>query len=248
MIDNQIITVIMPAYNAEKTLMRTFNEIPHDVVDHIILVDDFSSDRTVKVAQKLGIEMIIHARNKGYGANQKTCYQKALEKNTDIVIMLHPDYQYSPKLIVAMASMISRANYDVVLASRMLGKGALKAGMPLYKYISNRILTFIQNMICNQNLSEYHTGFRAWKRKVLEDLPLSENSDDYIFDNEMLLQCIFRGYEIAEISCPTAYFKDASSISFLRSIQYGVGVLKTSIEFFLVKFKFISSQKFTFKK
>ena len=235
MINCNKVVVIMPAYNAEKTLIRTYNEIPKDVVDEIILTDDASNDRTVMIAKKLNIKTIVHETNKGYGANQKTCYIAALKEKPDIVIMLHPDYQYSPKLITAMASLIAVGEYDVVLASRILGKGALKGGMPYYKYISNRVLTFIENIILNQKLTEYHTGYRAYSSKVLKNIPFSKNSDGFVFDNEIIVQITYFGYRIAEISCPTKYFSEASSINFKGSIKYGFGVLATSLKFILNK-------------
>lgn len=229
------IIVVLPAYNAEKTLRQTYEEIPHEIVDNVILTDDASRDRTVEVAKELGIETFVHLENKGYGANQKTCYQEALKKGADIIIMLHPDYQYTPKLITAMAAMISSGEFDVVLASRILGKGALAGGMPLYKYISNRFLTAFENIMLNQKLSEYHTGYRAFSREVLLALPLAENSDDFVFDNEILAQIIYFGFRIGEISCPTKYFGDASSINFKRSITYGINVLQTSLKFVIQK-------------
>lgn len=230
MIGNRIIAVVLPAYNAEKTLESTFREIPGDIVDHIILVDDGSSDRTVEIARNLGIQYIIeHNRNKGYGGNQKTCYDKALEINSDIIVMLHPDYQYTPKLIHAMCYLIAKGVYKVVLGSRILGKGALKGGMPVYKYISNRILTLIQNLLLNQKLSEYHTGYRAFDAEVLRTINYHLNSDDFVFDNQMIAQIFWTGYEIAEITCPTKYFEEASSINFIRSLKYGLGVLWTAI-------------------
>ncbi len=235
MLHNYKITVVLPAYNAEKTIERTYSEIPHDIVDDIILVDDGSHDSTVKIAKRLGIHTVIHPVNMGYGANQKTCYKEALLRGADIVVMLHPDYQYSPKLVTAMASMIASGHYDVVLGSRILGGGALKGGMPLYKYIANRFLTFIQNLFLKVKLSEYHTGYRAFKREVLETLPLEENSDDFLFDNEILTQVVYFGYRIGEISCPTRYFKEASSINFIRSVRYGFGVLWTVARFILQK-------------
>lgn len=235
MLNGRRIAVIMPAYNAARTLSATYAEIPKDIVDDIILVDDSSSDHTVQLSRELGIETVVHPENRGYGGNQKTCYLTALNRGADIVVMLHPDYQYSPKLIRAMASMIAEADFDVVLASRILGIGALAGGMPLYKYISNRILTFVQNLLCGHKLSEYHTGYRAWSRQVLESLPLLSNSDDFLFDNQMLVQCIHRGYRVGEISCPTKYFAEASSISLRRSVTYGLGVLKTSLEFRLTR-------------
>jgi glycosyltransferase involved in cell wall biosynthesis len=231
----------MPAYNAARTLEATYADIPKDIVDNVILVDDFSSDDTVQLSRKLGIETLLHSENKGYGANQKTCYLAALDRGADIVIMLHPDYQYSPKLIRAMASMIAEAEFDVVLASRILGVGALAGGMPVYKYVANRLLTLIQNLLCGHKLSEYHTGYRAWSRRVLESLPLLSNSDDFLFDNQMLAQCIHRGYRLGEVSCPTKYFAEASSINFRRSVTYGLGVLKTSLEFRLTRLGIMSA-------
>jgi glycosyltransferase involved in cell wall biosynthesis len=228
---NKRVTVILPAYNAARTLEDTFNEIPKDVVDDIILTDDASSDGTVKLARRLGIYTIVHASNRGYGGNQKTCYLAALERAADIIVMLHPDYQYAPKLTTAMASMIASDEFDVVLGSRILGKGALKGGMPVYKYVSNRVLTLAQNLIVGQKLSEYHTGYRAWSRQVLERLPLLTCSDDFVFDNEMLVQAIYFGFRIGEISCPARYFPEASSINFSRSVVYGLGVLRTSLAF-----------------
>ncbi len=236
MIDGKKITVVLPAYNAEKTLEQTFREIPDDIVDEVILVDDRSLDNTVEVARKLGIRHIVeHVENKGYGANQKSCYDKALEINSDIVVMLHPDYQYTPKLIHSMCYLIANEVYQVVLGSRILGKGALKGGMPLYKYISNRFLTLAQNMLMKQKLSEYHTGYRAFSREVLLKIKYHENSDDFIFDNQMLAQIFYAGYEIAEITCPTKYFDEASSINFRRSLKYGLGVLGVSFRYFLQK-------------
>ncbi len=225
----------MPAYNAEKTLRQTFSELPHEYVDDVILVDDASRDRTAEVARELGIKTIIHSENKGYGANQKTCYREALQQGADIVVMVHPDYQYSPSLVTAMAAMITSVHYDVVLASRILGGKARKGGMPLYKYIANRFLTLFENIMLGVKLSEYHTGYRAFSRTVLESLPLQENSDDFVFDNEMIAQAVYFGYSIGEISCPTKYFEDASSINFSRSVKYGLGVLSTSIKFALQK-------------
>jgi glycosyltransferase involved in cell wall biosynthesis len=242
MINNKTITIVLPAYNAEKTLEQTVKEIPLDIVDHVILVDDRSSDNTVRLAQELGIKHVItHTENKGYGGNQKTCYDKALDLESDIVVMLHPDYQYSPKLIHSMCYLIANGVYEVVLGSRILGKGALKGGMPLYKYIANRFLTLAQNILMNQKLSEYHTGYRAFSGKVLRRVNYRENSDDFVFDNQMLAQIFYAGYEIAEITCPTRYFDEASSINISRSIQYGLGVLGVSFTYFLQKtglFKF----------
>lgn len=244
MMNNKKITIVLPAYNAALTLNKTFNEIPHDIIDDIILTDDASKDNTVQIAQELNIHTIIHPQNKGYGANQKTCYKAALDRGADIVIMLHPDYQYSPKLLHAMVSMLTSGHYDGVIASRILGKGALAGGMPLYKYIANRGLTFIQNILLNYKLSEYHTGYRGWTKEVLESLPLDTCSDDFIFDNQMMAQAIYQNFRIGEISCPTKYFKEASSINLKRSIIYGLGVLKTSIEYRLNKLGLISNKLF----
>lgn len=236
MINNHKITVVLPAYNAEKTLEQTYHEIPLDIVDEIILVDDLSSDNTIQKAKEIGISHIIeHKSNKGYGGNQKSCYNKALELNSDIVVMLHPDYQYTPKLIHSMCYLIANGLYDAVMGSRILGKGALKGGMPVYKYISNRVLTFTQNVLMNQKLSEYHTGFRAFSRKVLESIHYNANSDDFIFDNQMIAQIFMAGFEIAEITCPTRYFPEASSINFCRSIKYGLGVLGVSLSYLFQK-------------
>jgi glycosyltransferase involved in cell wall biosynthesis len=236
MIQNKIVTVVLPAYNAEKTLEQTFREIPFDIVDHVILVDDRSSDATVKVAKDLGISHVIqHTENKGYGGNQKTCYDKALELHSEIVVMLHPDYQYSPGLIHSMSYLIANGVYEVVLGSRILGKGALKGGMPLYKYVANRFLTLAQNLLMNQKLSEYHTGYRAFSGNVLKKINYHVNSDDFVFDNQMLAQIFYAGFEIAEITCPTRYFDEASSINISRSIKYGLGVLGVSISYLLQK-------------
>ena len=230
MINGQKIVVVMPAYNAETTLEKVYAEIPFDVVDDVILTDDCSKDDTVIIAEKLNIKHVLkHNVNKGYGANQKTCYKKAMHLSADIVIMLHPDYQYTPKLITSMAYMIANGVYDTVIASRILGKGALRGGMPIYKYISNRFLTFIQNLLMNQKLSEYHTGYRAFSATVLNGIDLNRFSDDFIFDNQILAEILHKGYDVGEVSCPTKYFDDASSISFLRSIKYGLGVLQVSI-------------------
>ncbi|MBI4647391.1 MAG: glycosyltransferase family 2 protein [Bacteroidia bacterium] len=232
MLYNKKIIVVMPAYNAEKTLEDTYNEIPHDIVDEVIVVDDASVDKTVEVAKRLGIKYIIkHERNQGYGGNQKTCYDKALSHGADIIIMVHPDYQYTPKLIPAMACILNSNIYQAVLASRILGKGALRGGMPLYKYLFNRILTFTQNLIIGEKLSEYHTGYRAFTKEVLGTINYHENSDDFVFDNQMLSQILFHGFKIAEISCPTKYFENASSINLGRSVKYGLGVLKTSFQY-----------------
>ncbi len=245
MIQGKKVIVVMPAYNAEKTLRNTFSEIPFDIVDEVILVDDASNDNTLQVAQDLGIKHIIrHEKNLGYGGNQKTCYKKALELGADIIIMLHPDYQYTPKLIPAMASILASNLYSVVLGSRILGNGALKGGMPLYKYVFNRILTFLQNFIMGQKLSEYHTGYRAFTREVIEKINIYENSNDFVFDNQMLTQIIYNGFSIAEISCPTRYFEDASSINFKRSLKYGLGVLWTACQYRLQKWNMIKFKIF----
>lgn len=236
MIGNQKIIVMLPAFNAAKTLKQTFEEIPFDVVDEIILTDDYSSDNTIEIAKQLGIKHILkHEKNKGYGANQKTCYKKALELQADIIVMLHPDYQYSPKLITPMCALVANNSFDVVLGSRILGKGALQGRMPVYKYVSNRFLTFIQNILMNQKLSEYHTGYRCFKAEILNKIDFENNSDDFVFDNEMLAQCCFINARIGEISCPANYFEEASSINFKRSVTYGLGVLRVSFSYFLQK-------------
>jgi glycosyltransferase involved in cell wall biosynthesis len=235
MLNGKRIVVVLPAYNAAKTLEITYREIPFDFVDDVVLVDDASRDDTPEVARRLGITTIVHEQNKGYGGNQKTCYRAALDLGADIVIMLHPDYQYTPKLLTAMAAMIAYGEFDAVLASRILGIGALKGGMPLYKYIANRFLTLFENIMVSHKLSEYHTGYRAFSREILEKLPLDANSDDFVFDNQMLAQIIWFGYRIGELSCPTKYFKEASSINFRRSVTYGLGVLKTSLQFRLAR-------------
>ncbi len=243
MIFNKKIVVVLPAYNAESTLRQTYKEIPFDIIDDVILVDDKSLDNTVKVAKEIGIKHIIeHDVNKGYGGNQKSCYNKALEIGGDIIIMLHPDYQYTPKLIHSMAYIIANDIYQVVLGSRILGKGALKGGMPLIKYISNRFLTLIQNIVMNKKMSEYHTGYRAFSRKVLEEINYNINSDNFVFDNQMLSQILYAGYEIAEITCPTKYFKDASSINLKDSTVYALGVLGVSFKYFLNKIGLIKSK------
>ena len=235
----------MPAYNAEKTLETTYKEIPMDIVDEVILTDDLSQDNTIGEAKKLGIKEIhIHKQNKGYGGNQKTCYNRALELGADIVIMLHPDYQYTPKLIHSMAYIIANDVYPVVLGSRILGKGALKGGMPLIKYIANRILTLIQNILLNKKLSEYHTGYRAFSAEVLRNIGYMKNSDDFIFDNEMLAQIFYAGYEIGEVTCPTKYFEEASSINMKRSMIYGLGVLRVSLVYRLCKWGLMKSKLF----
>lgn len=236
MLHGKKVIVVMPAYHAEKTLLMTYNDIPHDVVDDIVLVDDCSKDNTVEVGKKLGIKnIVVHGKNQGYGGNQKTCYTEALRLGADIVVMVHPDYQYAPKLITAMASMIASGEYDVVLGSRVLGTGALKGGMPVYKYISNRFLTLAENLLLGEKISEYHTGYRAFSKEVLKKLPLLENSNDFVFDNQMLAQAAFFGFRIGEMSCPTKYFEDASSINFKRSVIYGVGVLGTAFKYKLQK-------------
>ncbi|MFH1837912.1 MAG: glycosyltransferase family 2 protein [Candidatus Kuenenbacteria bacterium] len=234
--DKKII-VVLPAYNAEKTLEKTYKQIPFNIIDDVILVDDKSSDQTVIKAKELGIKIFIHKKNKGYGANQKTCYKEALKLGADIVIMLHPDYQYDPRLITAMSSLIAENIYDVVIASRILGGKAIKNGMPVYKYIFNRILTFIENLIINEKISEYHTGYRAFSKKVLQSLPLEKNSNDFVFDNQMLLQILFWGFRVGEISCPARYKNDSSSINFWQSLKYGFGVLKTAFQYRLAKNK-----------
>src|SRR5688572_7706132 len=236
MINGQKVVVVLPAYNAGKTLRQTYNEIDRTIVDEIILVDDASKDNTVQVAKEIGISHIImHEENRGYGGNQKSCYKKALDLGADIVVMLHPDYQYTPALITPMVSLIANNVYPVVLGSRILGKGAIKGGMPLYKYFFNRLLTATQNLLMGQKLSEYHTGYRAYHKDVLLSIPFEENSDDFVFDNELLAQIFFKGYEIAEITCPTKYFDEASSINFKRSSIYGLGVLRVSMQYFLHK-------------
>ncbi len=238
MINNKKVVVVLPAYNAAKTLKITYNEIDFSIVDDVILVDDLSQDETVQVGKKLGIEhIIVHNKNKGYGGNQKSCYNKALEIGADIVIMLHPDYQYTPKLIPAMVNLLDSGLYHVVLGSRILGKGALKGGMPVFKYVFNRILTLVQNILINAKLSEYHTGYRAFTREVLQKVNYNVNSDNFVFDNQMLAQILFAGYEIAEITCPTKYFDDASSINFKNSTIYGIGILQTSLQYRLQKWK-----------
>jgi glycosyltransferase involved in cell wall biosynthesis len=233
MVADKKVVVIMPAYNAGQTLRKTFNEIPFEVVDEVILTDDRSTDDTVNVAKELGIHHIIeHDANRGYGGNQKSCYDKALDVGADLIIMLHPDYQYTPKLIISMTYLMSNDVYPVVIASRILGKGALKGGMPMYKYIANRFLTLSQNLLMNQKLSEYHTGYRAYTREVLESIDYNKYSDDFIFDNQFLAEILYKGFEVAEITCPTKYFEEASSINFARSSKYGIGVLGVSVKYF----------------
>lgn len=248
MFNGKKIIVVLPAYKAALTLERTYKEIPFDIVDEVVLVDDNSPDDTVEEAKRLGIQhIVIHQKNKGYGGNQKSCYAKALELGADIVIMLHPDYQYTPMLIPAMASIIGNDLYPVVFGSRILGKGALKGGMPMYKYIANRGLTLFQNIMLNQKLSEYHTGYRAFSAEVIRSIDFSQNSDDFVFDNEMISQIFMNGYEIAEVTCPTKYFEEASSINFKRSAEYGMGVLRVCITHFLHKTGFVKSKLYTKK-
>jgi glycosyltransferase involved in cell wall biosynthesis len=242
MIQGKKLVVVLPAYNAARTLESTYSEIPHDIVDEVVLVDDASADDTSALAAKLGIRHVIrHEKNRGYGGNQKTCYLKALELNADIVIMLHPDYQYTPKLIPSMADMISSGLYDMVLGSRILGKGALKGGMPMYKYIANRFLTLIQNILISEKLSEYHTGYRAYTIDILRTINFENNSEDFVFDNEFISQTVYAGFKIGEISCPTKYFKEASSINLSRSITYGMGVLRVSFQHFFNKIGILKS-------
>lgn len=245
MINGKKIVVVMPAYNAEKTLEQTYREIPFEIVDEVILTDDFSKDNTVQKARELGINHVIrHEKNKGYGGNQKTCYNKALELGADIVIMVHPDYQYTPKLIQSMAYMIANDVYPVALASRILGNGAIRGGMPIVKYVANRFLTFFQNVLLNEKLSEYHTGYRAFSAEVLSSIKFNQNSDDFIFDNEMLAQIFYAGFEIGEMTCPTKYFEEASSINLKRSTIYGLGVLGVSIKYRLCQWGLMKSDLF----
>ena len=242
MVNGQKVIVVLPAYNAARTLEKTYAEIDRTIVDEVILVDDASKDDTVKMARAIGIAHVIsHDKNKGYGGNQKSCYKKALEAGGDIIVLLHPDYQYTPALIGPMVSLIANKVYPVVLGSRILGKGALKGGMPLYKYISNRLLTAIQNFLMGQKLSEYHTGYRAYHREVLQAVPFENNSDDYIFDNEILAQIFYKGFDVAEITCPTKYFDEASSINFGRSVKYGMGVLRVSFQYLFQKAGIVKS-------
>lgn len=244
MLKGKHIVVVMPAYNAERTLRRTYAEIPTDVVDDVILVDDKSQDQTAEIAQALGIKTIVHSKNLGYGGNQKTCYKEAMKLGADIVIMVHPDYQYTPKLITAMASLIAEGLFDCVLGSRILGVGALRGGMPRYKFVANRLLTFAQNLLLDYKLSEYHTGYRAFSRLLLETLPLETNEDGFVFDNQMLSQIIYAGFTIGEITCPTRYMEDSSSISFPRAVLYGIGVIKTSAAFRLHRWGFRKDRLF----
>jgi glycosyltransferase involved in cell wall biosynthesis len=234
----------MPAYNAGRTLRRTVAEIDRTVADDVILVDDASRDDTVQVASELGLHFVVHPRNRGYGGNQKTCYAEALKRGADIVVMLHPDYQYSPRLLPAMAAMVASGHFDAVLGSRILGVGALKGGMPMWKYVANRALTFCENLLLGYKLAEYHTGYRAFSRRLLESLPLEENSDDFVFDNQMLAQAIWFGFQVGEISCPARYFEEASSIDFRRSVRYGFGVLGTALEFRLARAGLLRSARF----
>ncbi len=239
MLNQKRICVVLPAYNAAATLEETWKDIPEDIVDDILLVDDASTDETLTVAKRLGIETHFHEANRGYGANQKTCYRLALEKQADIVVLLHPDYQYTPKLITAMCSMLAYGVYDVVLGSRILGQGALQGGMPFYKYVANRILTFAQNILVDRKHTEYHTGYRAYTRTVLEKIPYHKNSEDFVFDNQLLVQVIANGFNIGEVSCPTRYAESSSSINFPRSLKYGVGCMWTSFRYFLHRIKLI---------
>jgi glycosyltransferase involved in cell wall biosynthesis len=237
MLNGKKIIVVMPAFNAARTLERTYSELPLDLVDEVLLVDDCSKDETVELSRSLGVTTFLHEQNMGYGKNQKTCYREALARGADIVVMVHPDYQYAPKLVTPLVGMIAFGEYDVVLASRILGNGARKGGMPLYKYVSNRFLTAFQNLLIGQKLSEYHTGYRAFSRQVLESLPLEENTNDFLFDNEVLAQIVYFNFTIGEISCPTRYFEEASSINFARSVKYGCGVLITSLKFRLQRMR-----------
>jgi glycosyltransferase involved in cell wall biosynthesis len=246
MYNSKKVVVVLPAYNASLTLEKTYREIPMDLVDEVVLVDDASKDDTAQLARTLGINHVIrHKANKGYGGNQKTCYAKALEINADIVVMLHPDYQYTPKLLRAMISIIGEGLYPVVFGSRILGKGALKGGMPIYKYIANRALTLAQNLMMGQKLSEYHTGYRAFSAEVLRSIDFSPNSDDFVFDNEMIAQIFYKGFDIAEVTCPTKYFEEASSINFSRSVTYGLGVLSVSFYYMLMRFGIYKHRIFT---
>jgi len=248
MLNGKKIVVVMPAYNAEKTVRKTYDEIPFEIVDEVVLVDDASRDRTSEIAREMGIHTIVHTENLGCGGNQKSCYRAALGLGADIVIMVHPDYQYTPRLIPAMASMIAYGEFDAVLGSRILGIGALQGGMPRYKYIANRFLTLFENLLLGHKLSEYHTGYRAFSREILERLPLEANSNDFVFDNQMLAQIIWFGYRIGEVTCPTKYFEDASSINFRRSVVYGLGVLKTALQFRLNKWGICTSENLSAKK
>ena len=248
MINGKKIVVVLPAYNASQTLEMTYNEIPFEFVDDVVLVDDASRDETADLARRLGIRTIVHKQNRGYGGNQKTCYRTALDLGADIVVMLHPDYQYTPKLLTAISAMIAYGEFDAVLASRILGIGALEGGMPLYKYVANRLLTFIENLLLGHKLSEYHTGYRAFSRVLLERLPLDANSDDFVFDNQMIAQMVWHGFKIGELSCPTKYFPEASSINFSRSVKYGFGVLGTGLSFRFAKMGLLSPKIFKAKE
>jgi glycosyltransferase involved in cell wall biosynthesis len=239
MIGGQRVCVVMPAYNAGKTLRQTTAEIDRDLVDDIILVDDGSHDDTVSVARELGLHYLVHPRNRGYGGNQKTCYREALARGADIVVMLHPDYQYSPRLLSALVGMVASGHFDCALGSRILGTGALRGGMPVWKYVANRFLTAAENILLGYKLSEYHTGYRAFSRNLLLSLPLEENSDDFVFDNQMLAQALWFGFDIGEVTCPTRYFTDASSINFQRSVKYGLGVMATGLEYRLAKWRLV---------
>ncbi len=244
MLFDKKIVVVMPAYNAEQTLRKTYSEIPRQYIDEVILVDDRSSDKTAEIARSLGCRTVVHVENRGYGGNQKTCYTEALKTGADVVVMLHPDYQYTPKLLVAMAAAIAVGQYDVMLGSRVLCQSAIDGGMPVYKYVANRLLTLFENILLGNRLSEYHTGYRAFSREVLETLPLNENSDDFVFDNQMLAQITYFGFSMGEISCPTKYFDEASSISLMRSTTYGIGVLKTSVLYRLNKMGWVDNRIF----
>jgi glycosyltransferase involved in cell wall biosynthesis len=244
MLNGKKIVVVMPAYNAEKTLERTYAEIPKDIVDDIILTDDRSSDRTVEVAKNFDLKLFVHDTNRGYGANQKTCYKEALNAGADVVVMLHPDYQYSPRLITPMAALVTSGMFDVVLGSRILGNMAMKGGMPFYKYVANRLLTCVENNIIGQKLSEYHTGYRAFSGELLRKLPMEKNSNGFIFDNEILLEIMWLGYPIGEVSCPTHYFAEASSITFRNAVKYGLGVFGAAFTYRLAKMHLIKSDKF----
>jgi glycosyltransferase involved in cell wall biosynthesis len=244
MLKGKHVVVVMPAYNAERTLRKTYAEIPKEIVDDVILVDDQSHDRTAEIARSLGINTIVHSKNRGYGGNQKTCYKEAIKLGADIVIMVHPDYQYTPKLVTAMASLLAEGLFDCVLGSRILGVGAVRGGMPRYKYVANRVLTLIQNLLLWYKLSEYHTGYRAFSKKVLETLPLENNDDDFVFDNQMLSQILYAGFDIGEVTCPTRYMEDSSSIGFLKAVLYGIGVIKTSVIFRLHRWGLCRSRLF----
>ena len=245
MIVGKRVCVVMPAYNAARTLAQTAAEIDRDVVDDVIVVDDASHDDTAAVARQIGLNLVLHPRNLGYGRNQKTCYAEALARGADIVVMVHPDYQYSPKLVPAMAAMVASGHFDCVLGSRILGVGALKGGMPLWKYFANRFLTFVENLLLGYKLSEYHTGYRAFSRRFLEALPLEENSDDFVFDNQILTQAVWFGFDVGEITCPARYFPEASSINFRQSVKYGFGVLATGLEFRLAKMRLLRPRRYS---